>query len=51
MTVDADGVAHGAIQALYKLTLEKDKQIAQLTREVDDLRARLARIEQAIGKQ
>jgi len=45
--VDADGVALAAIQALYRLSQEKDEPIGQLTREIDDRRARLARIEKA----
>jgi hypothetical protein len=54
-TVDADGVALAAIQELYKASQEKDRlikaqgeKIDQLTRETADLRARLARLEQAI---
>jgi hypothetical protein len=45
-TVDADGVALAAIQTLYKLGLEKDQKIEQLPKEVDELRARLTRLEQ-----
>ena len=36
-TVDADGVALAAIQGLYQLMLEKDKQIGQLQRQVRQL--------------
>jgi hypothetical protein len=49
-TVDADGVALAAIQALYKLSLEKDEKIEQLSQEVMELRARLARLEYAAMK-
>jgi hypothetical protein len=48
-TVDADGVALAAIQALYQRSVEKDRKIAQLTQEVDELRARLTRLEQAVA--
>jgi hypothetical protein len=54
-TVDADGVALAGVQALYQLSQEKDRvikaqgeKIEQLAREVDDLRARLAGLEQAV---
>jgi hypothetical protein len=40
-TVDADGVALAAIQALYKLSLEKDRRIAELERRLDGLQRRL----------
>ena len=43
-TVDADGVALAAIQALYKLSLEKDKEIEQLKREMSELHARLEQL-------
>jgi hypothetical protein len=46
-TVDADGVALAAIQALHASSTEKDRRIAQLTDEVEDLRARLERLERA----
>jgi phage shock protein A len=46
--VDADGVALAAIQALYKLSQDKDKQITKLRQEVDELRARLLRLEQGV---
>jgi hypothetical protein len=36
-TVDADGVALAAIQGLYQMMLEKDKQIRQLQRQVRQL--------------
>ena len=47
-TVDADGVALAAIQALYQRSVEKDRKIQQLTQEVDELRARLTRLEQRL---
>jgi len=47
-------VALAGVQALYQLSQEKDRvikaqgeKIEQLAREVDELRARLARLEQA----
>ncbi|MBZ5544969.1 MAG: hypothetical protein LAO07_15015, partial [Acidobacteriia bacterium] len=40
-TVDADGVALAAIQALYKLSLEKDRRIAELERRLDELQRQL----------
>ena len=49
-TVDAAGVALAAMQTLYKLGLEKDQKIEQLTKEVDELRARLTRLEQLWAK-
>ncbi len=39
-----DYVALAAIQALYKVTLEKEKRIEQLEREVSALRARLEQL-------
>ena len=44
------GVAGHAIQPLYKLSQDKDKQITKLRQQVDELRARLARLEQAVMK-
>jgi hypothetical protein len=56
-TIDADGVALAAIQQLYRISQQKDKQIADLavrlkekTRDIDELRARLTRIEQAVTR-
>ena len=59
-TVDSEGVALAAIQALYRLVQEKDRQIQKLTQEVDSLQRsrtlqaavlerRLARIEAQLG--
>ncbi len=52
-TVDAQGVAFAAIQALYKANQEKDTKIAQLsqalsekTRQLEDLERRLSHLEQ-----
>ena len=42
-TIDRDGVALSAIQALYQLLIEKDNKIAELE-------ARLARIEDEIDQ-
>ncbi len=44
-TVDADGVALAAIQALYRLLQEKDEQLEALQQQVEELRARQARLE------
>jgi type II secretory pathway component PulM len=45
-TVDADGIALISIQALYQLSLEKDKQIEQLTKELEELRQKAAQVEE-----
>jgi hypothetical protein len=57
-TIDADGIALVSIQALYELSLEKDKQIAQLTKEIEilkqkaheagELKARLEALEKLV---
>jgi hypothetical protein len=54
-TVDADGVALAGVQALYQLSQEKDRiikaqgeEIKQLSQQLEELRARLARLEKAI---
>jgi hypothetical protein len=44
-TVDAQGVAFAAIQALYKIVLEKESEIKSLKTQVDDLSARVAALE------
>jgi len=49
-TVDADGVALAAIQALDKLSREKDKKIDQLTHGLDALRAQLDQLKRALAK-
>jgi phage shock protein A len=43
--VDADGVALAAIQALYKLVLQKDEQIQKLAQQLEWLRGQVARLE------
>jgi hypothetical protein len=55
-SVDADGVALAAIQGLYSVVQDKDKQIAALKTEnatqqkqIDDLSARLAALEKLAG--
>lgn len=55
-TVDADGVALAAIQGLYQLMLEKEKQNEQLTRivaqqgnQIEQLREKLTRLERRSG--
>ncbi len=57
-TIDSAGVTMAAVQGLYQLSQEKDKQIEQLTEEakalrseVDELKARLQRLEEAIKGQ
>ena len=40
-TVDADGVALAAIQALYKPSLAKDRRIAELERRLDEFQRQL----------
>lgn len=45
-TVDAEGVALAAIQALYQLGQEKDREIDELTRKVNELESRMARLAQ-----
>jgi len=37
--VDSEGIALAAIQELYRMNLEKDKQIQGITRELEELRA------------
>ncbi|MCC7354688.1 MAG: tail fiber domain-containing protein, partial [Anaerolineae bacterium] len=49
-TVDAEGVALAAIQGLYQMVQEKDVQIAAQQEEIDKLAARLAAVEEAMGK-
>jgi hypothetical protein len=47
--VDADGVALAAIQGLYNLVQEKDKQLSAQQKQIDDLNARLAALEKLAG--
>jgi hypothetical protein len=47
--IDADGVALAAIQGLYQLVQEKDAQMAAQQHRIDDLEARVAALEQAVG--
>ena len=49
-TVDADGVALAAIQAVHKPSLEKDQRIEALTREVSELQVRLAKLPQWVDE-
>ncbi|MCR4404912.1 MAG: tail fiber domain-containing protein, partial [Candidatus Acetothermia bacterium] len=46
---DADGIALISIQALYQLSLEKDEQLAQLSRELEELRASNATLQEQVG--
>jgi phage shock protein A len=48
-TVDADGVALAAIQALYKLVLQKDEQIQKLAQQLEALRGQIARLQPPAG--
>ena len=44
-TVDTDGVALAAIQALYEIVMEKDSRIQTLQEEMSELRKRLDAVE------
>jgi len=46
-TVDADGVSLAAIQALYRLSQDKDAQIARLEQQIETLQRRLDGIDPA----
>ena len=48
--VDANGVVIAFIQALYRLMPEKDRQDQELGRKVEQLQARLARIERSVRR-
>jgi hypothetical protein len=48
-TVDADGVALAAIQALYRLSKEKDTQIEQLNRQLEQTRADMELLKARLG--
>ncbi len=57
-TVDAAGVTMAAVQGLYQLAQEKDRQIERLTQEaktlrseLDDLKARMLQLEEALKRQ
>jgi hypothetical protein len=47
-TIDADGIALISIQALYELSLQKDKKIETLTQEVNELREQLQALQQKV---
>ncbi len=47
-TIDADGIALISIQALYELSLEKDKKIVEQTMQIGELRQRIERLEKII---
>jgi hypothetical protein len=47
-TIDLDGVALVSIQALYQMSLEKDKQIEEQARKIEELEARLAALEKLV---
>lgn len=48
-TVDADGVALASIQALDSRTLSQEERLLALERENAELKARLRRLEEALG--
>lgn len=48
-TVDADGVALAGVQALYRMVLEKDSQIEQLTDQVRQLRSAIEALQTRLG--
>jgi hypothetical protein len=45
---DSVGVALISIQALYQMSLEKDKQIEEQARKIEELEARLAALEKLV---
>ncbi|MBI3459343.1 tail fiber domain-containing protein [Candidatus Acetothermia bacterium] len=47
-TIDADGIALISIQALYELSLEKDKQIEELKASNDELTKRVEKLEKLV---
>ena len=49
-TVDADGVALAAIQGLYQLMLEKDKQNEEKDRKIEQLARKLEEIESQLAE-
>jgi len=49
-TVDADGVALAGVQALYRLLLQKDEEIAQQRRELQRLEAQIEMLKAAAGQ-
>ena len=48
--VDADGVTMAAVQGLYRMMLEKEKQNAEKDRKIDELTRRLAQIESQMAE-
>ena len=48
-TIDADGVALAAIQALYKLSQQKDAKIQRQQAEIDELRAMMEALQARMG--
>ena len=49
-TVDAEGVALASVQALYRTVSELKSELEKKEHELDELNARLARLEQSAGK-
>jgi hypothetical protein len=47
---DVDGILMVSVQALYELSLEKDKQIEELTQEIETLKASNTELQQRIEK-
>ena len=50
-TVDAQGVTMAALQGLYQMMQEKEKQNEQLASEVQQLRAQVVRLQRAVRQQ
>jgi hypothetical protein len=48
-TVDSEGVALASIQALYRTVTELKREVDEKNGEVEELRARLGRLEQSVG--
>ena len=49
-TVDADGVTMAAVQGLYQLMLEKDRQIARQNQRIERLQAQLDQVRRSIKR-
>jgi hypothetical protein len=49
-TVDADGVALAGVQALYRMLLQKDEEIAQQRRDLQKLEAQIEALRAAMNQ-
>ena len=47
-TLDADGIALLSIQTLYGMVLERDQMLAEQSKQIEELQARLAALEQLV---